>query len=319
MSVNNALVEYEFARRLAAGYLSGDVRIEGVPPANASDESARFVAKYYPRYMAGVFESVLWKDLPVYACESLVVNSVRDSSDGIPDDMKFGAVLPPAAHGFLYFNEPVPVVWGGVGERLRWILWMPTAEPPEGTRWDDEITGPLTPDTDVSGVLFALGVTDHRGEWPNEAYPRNFIQWFRRWSIGEVEPIIPDADWTPGNSWRQHIEIVKLCVGLWAFMQQKIAAPRKEHPSRPVARGYIRRTGTEPPELHVVKLRAYESRIYETAQSLGREWTHSWVVRGHWRNQWYPKRNMHSPVWIAPYVKGDGPLIGARKVFEVAR
>ncbi|QQQ77404.1 hypothetical protein IOD16_02355 [Saccharothrix sp. 6-C] len=35
-----------------------------------------------------------------------------------------------------------------------------------------------------------------------------------------------------------------------------------------------------------------------------------WTVRGHWRNQWYPSRAEHRPVWINPHVKGpdDAPL-----------
>jgi hypothetical protein len=32
----------------------------------------------------------------------------------------------------------------------------------------------------------------------------------------------------------------------------------------------------------------------------------SWIVRGHWRNQWYSKEGIHQPKWIDPYWKGDG-------------
>jgi hypothetical protein len=28
------------------------------------------------------------------------------------------------------------------------------------------------------------------------------------------------------------------------------------------------------------------------------------MVRGHWRNQWYPSLNAHRQRWISPYVKG---------------
>lgn len=47
-----------------------------------------------------------------------------------------------------------------------------------------------------------------------------------------------------------------------------------------------------------------------------RNWQHSWIVRGFWRNQWYPAQGRHHPKWIAPYVKGpaDKPLKGAEKV-----
>jgi len=47
-----------------------------------------------------------------------------------------------------------------------------------------------------------------------------------------------------------------------------------------------------------------------------REWRHRWIVRGHWRNHWYPSVGAHRPRWIAPYLKGpDGaPLLTGEKV-----
>jgi hypothetical protein len=35
-----------------------------------------------------------------------------------------------------------------------------------------------------------------------------------------------------------------------------------------------------------------------------REYRVRWVVRGYWRNQWYPSRQEHRPVWINPHIKG---------------
>ncbi len=42
------------------------------------------------------------------------------------------------------------------------------------------------------------------------------------------------------------------------------------------------------------------------------EWSRRWLVRGHWRNQWYPSEQVHRTIWISPYVKGpeDRPFIG---------
>jgi hypothetical protein len=45
------------------------------------------------------------------------------------------------------------------------------------------------------------------------------------------------------------------------------------------------------------------------------------IVRGHWRNQWYPSEGRNKPIWIMPYVKGpDGaPVTGGTKLYNVAR
>jgi hypothetical protein len=47
-----------------------------------------------------------------------------------------------------------------------------------------------------------------------------------------------------------------------------------------------------------------------------REYHHQWIVRGHWRDQWYASRGVHRPVWIAPHVKGPegAPMLGGEKV-----
>jgi hypothetical protein len=42
------------------------------------------------------------------------------------------------------------------------------------------------------------------------------------------------------------------------------------------------------------------------------EWTHRWIVKGHWRQQAYgPKRQFRRPVYISSHIKGpdDLPLI----------
>jgi hypothetical protein len=42
----------------------------------------------------------------------------------------------------------------------------------------------------------------------------------------------------------------------------------------------------------------------------GRTYHVRWLVNGHWRNQWYPSREEHRPVWIDPHIKGpkEAPL-----------
>lgn len=44
-----------------------------------------------------------------------------------------------------------------------------------------------------------------------------------------------------------------------------------------------------------------------------------WVVRGHWRRQWYPSQNRHIPIWIMDYIAGpeDAPLVVHDKVTVV--
>ena len=54
----------------------------------------------------------------------------------------------------------------------------------------------------------------------------------------------------------------------------------------------------------------------------GVEWTHRWLVSGHWRNQWFPSLSVHRQIWISPFIKGPEELplvIRAHRVFKLTR
>jgi hypothetical protein len=104
----------------------------------------------------------------------------------------------------------------------------------------------------------------------------------------------------------------------WLLMQQPLAHIEEVTPDRP-SRKRLRRLGHEPSAVRVVHLRR-ASRPSGVGES-DREYHHQWIVRGHWRQQWYPSRQVHRPVWIAPHVKGPegAPLIGGEKVHAWVR
>jgi len=49
------------------------------------------------------------------------------------------------------------------------------------------------------------------------------------------------------------------------------------------------------------------------------EWHHRWLVRGHLRAQWYPKRKEHHLIWISPYAKGPTDKPFKLPVYAVVR
>ncbi len=78
------------------------------------------------------------------------------------------------------------------------------------------------------------------------------------------------------------------------------------------------RAGLPPRDVRIVRLRRAVTvgRGADRQAGNSREWQHRWVVRGHWRNHWYPSLADHRPKWIALHLKGpDGaPFIGGEKV-----
>lgn len=51
------------------------------------------------------------------------------------------------------------------------------------------------------------------------------------------------------------------------------------------------------------------------------QWSHRWLVEGHWRWQYYPSTDGHDWVYVSGYVKGpdDLPLVVKDKIFKVIR
>lgn len=113
---------------------------------------------------------------------------------------------------------------------------------------------------------------------------------------------------------------VRLARTLWALMRQRIATARREAAERAGARR-ARRAGHFP-EVSVVDLRRLKTRASSDggAEPVDVNWSHRWIVGGHWRNQWMPSTETHEPRWIAPYVKGPEhkPLV-ADKVYQLIR
>lgn len=72
--------------------------------------------------------------------------------------------------------------------------------------------------------------------------------------------------------------------------------------------------------VHVVRLRrAAQQAVEAHAASRHVEWTHQWWVSGHYRAQWYPSKEAHEVIWIAPHLKGPPDAPVASTVYAVTR
>jgi len=103
----------------------------------------------------------------------------------------------------------------------------------------------------------------------------------------------------------------------WLLMGQSVAAVSDAVFDR-AAKRRAERLHQPPPSVRVITLRRPPSPVHGQSE---REYHHQWIVRGHWRQQWYASREVHRPVWIAPHVKGPegAPLIGGEKVYAWTR
>ena len=119
------------------------------------------------------------------------------------------------------------------------------------------------------------------------------------------------------------MEKTRVFATMLAFLQQRILVPESVSLTRSFRRRLQRtRPDIEEPTVKVIKLRT----IVHSDRQVGArevEWHCRWLVRGHWRNQFYPLSKTHRPKWVTPYLKGpeDQPIktSGAAKIFAVVR
>lgn len=114
-------------------------------------------------------------------------------------------------------------------------------------------------------------------------------------------------------------------LGRLAFLASPYIVPTEEHLPR-AWRREAQRNGAlasiADPLIRVVRLRrdAQENvdRQRQDAAS-GVERKSHWWVSGHFRAQWYPSKEAHEVIWIAPYLKGDLAKPLAEKIYKVVR
>jgi hypothetical protein len=117
---------------------------------------------------------------------------------------------------------------------------------------------------------------------------------------------------------------VKVIAAAFLFLNQSVLTAVRHQAERHVRHRAERERWQNEPVVRVVELRRREQ-IGEKStpvEPVEREWSCQWVVRGHWRQQFYPSRHGTQPIWITPYVKGpeDKPLkLPRATVFAVIR
>ncbi len=146
-------------------------------------------------------------------------------------------------------------------------------------------------------------------------FPYLPTQWF--WPFGySISQLLDNA-----RNRETNLAKVSLFATMLAFLQQRILIPQKSLADR-MARHRFERAKQKPPsdEIQVVILRPIERRTGE-GEHRNVERTCRWIVRGHWRNQWYPSQKHYRPKYIASYLKGpeDKPLRNPGRLFAVVR
>lgn len=195
---------------------------------------------------------------------------------------------------------------------LPWRNAIAFSETPFGAIAGDDIIGVQWAG---DGAAWALG-SIYRDKANKLVGPRG-LTIVREGNRIESVPNDPTTDVRDGDlSW-----LAPIFCTLWLLLRQRIAVKHVERADRASRRRADREGRQEPPSVTVIELR----RPVDSGASEGAhhdvDWSHRWMVGGHWRNQFHPSDGSHVPTWIAPYVKGpeDKPLVVKDRVFAWTR
>lgn len=114
-------------------------------------------------------------------------------------------------------------------------------------------------------------------------------------------------------------------LATWLLMGQTLTRSERVTAPRPARRRIERLDRTLDPTVRYIDLRRARTepseRPDDDTANRTRNYRHRWIVRGHWRNQYYPSRNDHRPIWIDPHLAGpdDKPLLGGERVNVLRR
>jgi hypothetical protein len=201
----------------------------------------------------------------------------------------------PTPTGLAYFNPAGWIaLWGpleplddeGDGAPGVGAWWLRPREPDE-----DPKTTPIYVPSKSNSVLFGADISASLREADLHGDPEEPGSGFGHW-------------------------LLRYLLTTWHLQRQRLTTTRIVRPPRATLRRMTRDNDTSDPEVRVVTLRAPDSQSGSGVSD--REFHHRWIVRGHWRQQWYPSIQDHRPVWITPHLKGpeDAPLLGGEKVYR---
>lgn len=233
------------------------------------------------------------------------------ASEGFPDTAAITPDSVPSLYGFYWFEPVLPPRQGG-RYNIRAISWYPRMQLSDSNNTFMPISVglnklPILDEDDSLGITF----------WTSKD---GFVMPLSAIVLPLGDPLV-NADGYMSQHEATKAKL-KLIAASFELLAQKIFVKRLEKPPRSVRRRIQKQTGRKDiKDVAIIQLRVRENTPRANGASVEREYSHSWVVRGHWRNQWYAASGIHKAKWIAPHVKGpdDKPLKNVRKIFAVAR
>jgi hypothetical protein len=281
-ALESQLAQIEFWRSEVgleyAGFVKGQVESSRVWTRPASD-------------MRQAIGNTLQLATPFFV-SSEIIQVLHNSMGDFPKDLPFDSFWPEVNMGWAHMETPFMIPFDKEPDELecKALLWVP--QPGEDKR--------------LSVVFFGGSI--------GGAYSAAL----RFWAVQILQPDATIANSLEDESMAESrfgLFGVRFLAVFFSFLRQKLVSLQGQRAPRPARKRFWRITQTEAPLVRVIQLRRREVRGKENGHGEPRDWSHRWIVSGHWRKQWYSSRHRHEPLFIDSYVKGpDDKPLKARRV-----
>jgi hypothetical protein len=266
------------------------------------------------RNLSGHLIETLWRADTIYVTadmENLMVQAAED----LPDDVTFDVRVCMSKHGFVLLEQPIRGFDRKDREvRIIAFAWEITPIFAQGRNETKEAIM-------IYFFVNPLDVIDDEDRQLNDLMRESGI------SIPPVALLhmypAEDGNTVPKLG-EKGVEVVHQTLKLFLAMQmlshQSIGEPMPMRPDRASRKRYAREYPGMPERLITLITLRRKKTIPEKPTGTV-EWQRRWIVRGHWRRQYYPKSKTHGWKYIYEYIKGpdDKPLVTGRRVFNFRR
>jgi hypothetical protein len=242
------------------------------------------------------------EDARVYVVADNIAHGLAQAQASLPPTVPFGTSMLPCPLGLAYLEGDhlhIPHPDRPQGDIVRMIVWgsgptMPTTEQDEALQMPAHLR--VTCWVDRGGKL----------TWRQNLLVAEGLEWSRATNqiefTGDRDKIRATTDEATDAS----TTVIRYLLALGAFVSEKVVAVDRVRADR-VDRRRAQKAGLpEPPPVNVLTMREL---IHLQADRRGLaddvEWSCSWLVHSHWRNQWHPSTGDHALKWIRTHIKGD--------------
>lgn len=195
-----------------------------------------------------------------------------------------------------------PRVFAGFGQPLRGIGWVP---------FNDRKLVAIFAYADLQPQDVTLGPLKTQGNFVVLAGADVDIADGR----SDLRLLQPKDEFNPDEATRP---LLRFLIATWLWLKQRVLVEQNLFVSSKIRTQAARARVASDVNTYVLR-RPVENTRGEPAAV---EWGCQWLVRGHWRQQFFPATKEHRPIWIHPHVKGpDGKPFKApsTNVFTVER